>query len=307
MSNVFNAVCRDDKALKSNPVEAASMPAFKETTVKERAVLSDSELATYLAWEHPTEHRRMAVLERQVMACVARMFGGLRTGDLHALLWESFDVEHGAFAWGYAPRQKTRRPQLLEVPEPLRPFLRDWWERAGRPARGVVFPARRSGKRGDRVGQERLGVSHAAAFRRDLQRAFKHAHEAGLAAPTDGSQRWRELFDETKYTLPVDFHSWRRAFAQALAEADVSAQQAIALTGHSDMAVHARYLKSAGKMRRVPENALPQILVREKALPKGTGSESPRICGSQPTDGEHENLVITHAAADSCALRSRRS
>ncbi len=36
-------------------------------------------------------------------------------------------------ARGWAPRVKTRRPQLLEVPTVLRPVLRDWWERQGRP------------------------------------------------------------------------------------------------------------------------------------------------------------------------------
>ena len=102
------------------------------------------------------------------MACVARMFGGLRTGDLHSLKWESFDVERGAFTWGWAPRRKTKRPQLLQVPEMLRPILRDWWERHGRPSEGLIFPARR----GDRAGEEKRKVSHARAFRRDLRRAF---------------------------------------------------------------------------------------------------------------------------------------
>jgi len=57
------------------------------------------------------------------------MFGGLRTGDLHALRVEAFETEDGRFAFGWAPRKKTARPQLLEVPEMLRPILRDWWER----------------------------------------------------------------------------------------------------------------------------------------------------------------------------------
>jgi integrase len=151
---VFAQLCREG-ARTDNPVTAATMPRFPREVFKERSVLTDPELALYLAWEHPEARRRGAVRERQVMACMSRMFGGLRTGDLHALRWEAFNTLAGAFTCGYAPRQKTRRPQLLEIPEPLRPFLREWWELAGKPSEGVVFPVRRVGKRGDRVGHTR--------------------------------------------------------------------------------------------------------------------------------------------------------
>lgn len=40
---------------------------------------------------------------RQVLACVYRMFGGLRTGDLHALRWNEH-VDTDSFAVGIAPR-----------------------------------------------------------------------------------------------------------------------------------------------------------------------------------------------------------
>src|SRR5690606_29469918 len=92
----------------------------------------------------------------------------------------------------------------------------------------------------------RSGVSHADAFRRDLRRAFGIEEQvpsdrerpgrgpsgALVWRPVEGREltaRERELFEETDYTLPVDFHSWRRAFNQALAEAGVNAQQAQAL------------------------------------------------------------------------------
>ena len=286
MANVFEALRREG-AVTTNPVREASMPKFGKQVRRERAVLTDHELAVYLSWEHPLERFQEAARERQVMACVSRMFGGLRTGDLHALRWEAFDTEGGSFATGYAPRQKTKRPQLLEVPETLRPFLRDWWERAGRPSKGLVFPVRRIGKRGDRVGDQRRGVSHADAFRRDLRRAFRAAPE-GVAVPqgpaldaetdeygpdSDGDKRWRELFTETDYTLPVDFHSWRRAYVQALADADVNAQQAAALAGHADLGAHMRYLFNASKARRLPDSALPTLdVVSEKHLPKAAPS-----------------------------------
>ncbi len=71
----------------------------------ERAVLDDFELARYLAWQHPQEDHQSAVLERQTMSCVARLFGGVRTGDLHVIRWEELDATNGRFAYGYAPRK----------------------------------------------------------------------------------------------------------------------------------------------------------------------------------------------------------
>jgi integrase len=258
LSNVFEQLRREG-IVPRNPVEDSVMPGFADEVTKERAVLEDHELVTYLAYVHPQEHWQMAILERQVAACVARMFGGLRTGDLHALRWEAFDV--GAFSWGWAPRRKTKRPQRLHVPDMLRPILADWWERHGRPAEGLLFPARR----GKRAGEEKRKVSHADAFRRDLKRAFGverwNADEGKYEKARTFTPRERELFEETPYTLPVDFHSWRRAFSQALANADVNAQQASALAGHASLAAHQRYLQNADKARHVPLAALPQLTI----------------------------------------------
>jgi len=283
LSTIFG-VLRREEVIRVNPVELVAvpelLPAVAEASAKERAVLDDVELARYLAWQHPDETFQMATLERQVMACVCRMFGGLRTGDLHALRWEAFDVAEGALTWGWAPRKKTRRPQLLEVPEMLRPILRDWWERAGRPQAGLLFASRR----GERAGEARIKSSHAKAFRRDLMRAFgievpevtttvrsngrpltktvwkRACDAAGVELPLTARQR--ELFEETEYTLPVDFHSWRRAYSQALAEANVNEQQARGLTGHASLSAHTRYLANTAKMRALPAAALPQIEIR---------------------------------------------
>jgi len=283
MSNVFAALVREG-SVTSNPVAAASMPRFDAGVERERAVLTDAELQVYLAWEPKEDRNKGAARELQTMACVSRMFGGVRTGDLLALRWEAFDTEHGGFTWGYAPRQKTRRPQLLEVPAMLRPIIADHWERSGRPAEGLVFPVRRAGKRRDRTGEQRQGATFAARFRRDLQRAFEAATaaEPPIDAPKADTQRWRELFTDTDFTLRVDFHSWRRAFAQALADADVNAQTAQALTGHASLAAHARYLRSSGKLRALPSAALPQITIA--TLPNGRTqkAEAPNQAVSAP-------------------------
>ena len=131
----FNAAI-EDEIIQSSPVDRVRIPKAKIDR-RERAVLTDTELAIYLAWEHPLKHRQLAVLERQTMSALARMFGGLRTGDIHALQWTHFDTSStpelaGAFTWGMALRRKTARPQRIEVPESLRPILRDWWTRAGK-------------------------------------------------------------------------------------------------------------------------------------------------------------------------------
>jgi len=255
-------------------VVPAALPRVAARSIKERQVLSDEELFRYLAWQHPDELYREPTLERQVMSILARTFGGLRTGDEHALDWAMFDTHDGAFTWGYAPRRKTRhkgsKPQKLEIPAMTRPILRDWWERKGKPLRGPVFPVRL----GDRAGEHREGGSHAQAFRRDLRRAFgiDELREHVTVRKNNRKltrQRWEEvrdltprevlLLEETDTTLPVDFHSWRRAYNQALADAGVNAQHAQALAGHASMSAHERYLKSAEKMRSVPEAALPQL------------------------------------------------
>jgi hypothetical protein len=157
----------------------------------------------------------------------------------------------------------------------LRPVLIDWWKRHGGPNAGPVFPCRR----GERAGKAKLKVSHAKAFRRDLRRAFGidrpetrrivRKGKDGQAGRPDTKTHWKpsrplsaretELFEETAYTLPVDFHSWRRAYSQALAEADVNVQQATALAGHASLGAHQRYLANATKVRRIPDAALPRL------------------------------------------------
>jgi integrase len=276
ISNVF-AMLKREGAVSVNPCVDAELPKFKKEVRKVRTVLTDQELVRFLVWVHPEEHQQMATLERQVMACVARMFGGLRTGDMHGLDWSSLDTENGRFAMGWAPRQKTKAPQALEIPAMLRPILADWWTRTGRKDAGPVFPSRR----GERAGEERKKSSHAKAFRRDLRRAFGIDERHAVVVKRSNNRpltkyvwkpvreltaRERELFEEGRYTLPVDFHSWRRAYAQALADADVNAQQAQALAGHASLAAHQRYLTNATKLRSIPDAALPRIGVSHHVL-----------------------------------------
>lgn len=261
-----------------------ALPEVSERSKKERAVLTDEELVRYLAWKHPNERHRASVLERQVMACVARMFGGLRTSDLHSVRWEGFDLLE--FSWGYAPRKKGSRlskggkPQRLVIPEILRPILAMWRERnkakdGTKPSEGLLFPKRR----GDGVGVDaRKHTSHAEAFRRDLRRVFGidvwNAETEGFEPDEDRELSAREvvLLTETDYTKPVDFHSWRRAFNQALADAGVNSQTSMALAGHSSLKAHERYLANSDTLRIVPIAALPRLGNGQKRIGKLTAS-----------------------------------
>lgn len=134
------AVTMFEETISKNPVELDPLPAIAEDR-RERAVLSDEELAVYLSWQHPEKHHRLAVLQRQTMSVLARVLGGLRTGDLHALEWRHFDVPD--FTIGTALRSKTKKPQKILVPEPLRPVLIAWWKEMSEPKSGPIFPALR--------------------------------------------------------------------------------------------------------------------------------------------------------------------
>lgn len=271
-----------DEVLAENPVARVRVPKAV-VDPRERAVLNDEELEIYLSWVHPEEKQREAAFERQVMALVSRVFGGVRVGDIVAMEWSAFDL--GTFARGWAPRKKSARPQLLEVPEMLRPVLAAWWESQGRPTGGPMFSVR-SGKR---VGQARSRASNAAQhLRRDLRRAFgiEELREITMVRKNGRATRnfqWtqvreltareKELLELSQFTKPVDFHSFRRAFKQGLADAGVDVQAAMTLSGASDAKTHQRYLRNTAKMRQVPEAALPNLSITgaEKEKP---GSEN---------------------------------
>ncbi len=252
VSAVLDELWRDE-VIPENVARKVRIPKGAKVDRRERAVLSDEELVVYFGWQHPEASKRDAVLERQTMSAVSRMFGGLRLGDIKAIQWQAFDIDGGNFPEGWAPRKKTARPQLLEVPAVLRPILRDWWERAGRPHEGPVFPVRR----GPRAGKTRKTGSPAKALRRDLKRAF------GIEVP----------------------QPFRRAFKQGLADAGVELQTAMTLSGATDAKTHARYLVNTSKLRTVPVAALPSLAVSDRAAVSEGHRLSPLSNGDSLSDG----------------------
>ena len=232
-----------------------------------REVLTDAELFRYLSWIHPDERQRGAVLERQMMSLVSRCWGGLRTSDLHALTWPMMNAPD--FLVGQAPSEKTGTVRRIEIPAMLRPFLRDWWERAGKPREGLLFAIRR----GERAGEARQHSSHAQAFRRDLRRCFgieapkrvERVRKNGrpgvwlkwkqVREPTD---RERALLEGTERSRAVDFHSWRRGFVQAAENAGLPGQQGRQLSGHGTETAFNRYAQSTRTLV-IPKAVLPAI------------------------------------------------
>ncbi|MCP4674137.1 MAG: tyrosine-type recombinase/integrase [Deltaproteobacteria bacterium] len=253
LRTIFKTIRREG-VIKSSPADYCEMPRFRKTEKRERAVLSDVECKIYLNYDPPVENKRdriyrVNVQERQVMSAVARTLGGARTGDVHALDWKDFERDETGFLQVWLKRRKTRVPQLLGICKILRTILEPWWILQGKPTTGPVFPTRK----GNRAGEKKGRVTHARSLRRDLQRAFLQASAKGVQdAPEKGSRRWSELFEETSHTRPVDYHSFRRAFIQALADAGVPAQQAMVLAGHGH-GVHDRYMQNPNKVIFAPE------------------------------------------------------
>ena len=108
---------------------------------------------------------------------------------------------------------------------------------------------------------------------------------------------------------PVDFHSWRRAYVQALADADVNAQAAAALAGHASLEAHARYLANTQKAREIPEAALPAFGV-SMAPANDLGDSAPPPAESQRLAAGAERFSRVEPRGIeplTSALRTRRS
>ena len=261
MHRLFRSAQEDD-LIEHNPVTPVRAPRTREVT-KERTILTDDEFTRFVACA-------AVDLELRMLSLVARCEGGMRTSDLHNWDWTMIDCVE--FVQCTIPRSKTLAPQLLAIPPELAPFLRAWWERADRPASGPVFPARigkRAGQQkrpdnsyADRLrralfiaGVVRLPPVEVPAIRPGMRTDLGKVAEGTKLAPNPGDP----LYYETSTTLPVDFHSFRRAFNTALAGAGVNVQQAMHLAGHSDAKTHMRYVMHVPSMRAVPPAALPRL------------------------------------------------
>lgn len=289
-----------------NPVAAVRTPRTREVR-KDRAILTDDEFSRFVACAYVD-------LELRMLALVARCEGGMRTGDLHK--WDWSMIDRVQFAECFIPRAKTKTPQRLAVPDALAPFVRAWWERAGKPGSGPVFPVRV----GKRAGEAKRPLnSYAKRLRRELFRAGVYrvapievpattrGQRTDLGKSIEGTKLAPNprdpLYFETASTLPVDFHSFRRAFASALAEAGVNVQHAMHLTAHSDPRVHARYVMGTIAMRRTPDAALPRL--PENALVEADARDVAPLSDASPAPGIVTGRDVSCSTDDGDASNER--
>lgn len=291
LHRMFRSAVEDELA-EHNPVAASRTPKTREVR-KARCILTDDEFTRFVSCP-------AVDLELRMLALVARCEGGMRTGDLNQ--WDWSMIDRVGFAECFIPRSKTKTPQRLAVPAELTPFLRAWWERACKPESGPVFPA----TKGKRAGEMRSpnGLTFAKRLRRDLRKAGvfrlqpKTVERQVRTGRGTNTCTVREvvpderdpLYFETASTLPVDFHSFRRAFASALADAGVNVQHAMHLSAHSDAKVHSRYVMQTLAMRTIPAAALPQ-------LPTGALAEDAR----RPLAREGKDTARVYSARSAVA------
>jgi len=231
---LFKAAERNE-LVNRNVAALSEVPAEREDGFhKARAVLTDAEIAAFLS--HPKVDA-----ELKVLVLLSRTIGGLRAGDLNALDWTQFSPGFETCSFVRRKTKKKRPTQEVHaVPDAVRPFVAEWHARLGSPEFGPVFPVRK----GKRAGQSKVANnSYADPLRRELLKAGIDRHE---------------LHHETPTTLPVDFHSTRRAYAQAINASGTNVQTAMQLTGHSDPKVHQRYA-DAHDVRVLPAAAVPAI------------------------------------------------
>lgn len=243
MSKVFGELVRDE-VLEYNPAkgEKVRIPKIKKDRRK-RVLLTDEEFTKFFQFHlratrpapgsRPT---RQLITRRQlaVMALVSRCFGGLRPSDMHAWTWE--DIDTVGWVWADAPRPKTERSadddgedaprERLGLPPLVADTLKGWWESAGKPTTGLVFPCQKG------------------TYADDLRQALL---EAGIDRA--------ELHESNDKTRRTDFYSFRRAFVTAVARSGMNAQMAMRASGHKSMTTHQRY--HVPDMIHIPAGALP--------------------------------------------------
>ncbi len=170
----------------------------------------------------------------------SRTIGGLRGGDLNHWIGprSRLSSQRARLFVGKLGRKRRTRKRM-RVPEAIPPVLAGWWAAHGQPVTGPVFPARR----GERAGAAKKTASYANRLRRELLKACVDRHE---------------LHHETPNSLPVDFHSTRRAFGIAAVGSGMSEQQIMKAGEWSSSQLVARY-SEAGRVHALPSSAVPDI------------------------------------------------
>lgn len=291
--------------LKMNPARGAALPEDAPVDTRDRMHLSDEQMVAF------QERRGFATpLDINVMLC--RCVGGHRTSDGHAGDWSHVDREW--FAWMKVRRPKTdgqvgqrvgqRKAKTKSyeyavhaVPAEYRPVLRAYWESLGSPESGPIFPLlrdavstpmklkdgrvieRQGGKVGERKGR---GTSYARALRRAVWGARLYAPLGGFD-PEHPEKRLCAFQTDTPTTRRLTFHGIRADLNAALVEAGVSADQRIALMGHTQETTgNKHYMKRI--VVGVPDAALPKTKGAAEPHQPGPASSAPAAPAAAPAD-----------------------
>jgi len=264
-STILGELWRDE-LITENPAARVRVPKGAPVNDRERVVLSDAEFEAFMACPDIDP-------ELHTMSLASRTFGGMRTSDLHAWDWGHIDTARWLDA--HVPRPKTKSKDRLGLPEVLLPVLQAWWDAKGRPTSGPVFPIRR----GKRAGERKRGkISYAKALREALWQAGIVRPLPGFDEATTDEQRRPFCLIQagSENYLPLDFHSFRRAYNTGLARAGVNVQTAMRLAGHRNPSTHMRYVMNTESLS-APSAALPAFLPPSEAKPKSPSPVSPRL------------------------------
>ncbi len=295
-STILGELWRDE-VIAENPAARVRVPKGAPVDRRERVVLTDDEFEAFMACGDVDA-------ELHTMALVSRTFGGMRTSDLHAWDWSHIDLVRWLDA--HVPRPKTKTRDRLSLPEVVLPVLQAWWHSEGRPTSGPVFPVRR----GPRAGQRKqVKNSYAKRLREALWQAVIVRPLPGYSAATsDAERRARCLIQAgSDQYLPLDFHSFRRAYSTGLARAGVNVQTAMKLAGHRNPSTHMRYVLGTERLN-APDSALPKLRARELPYPGAPTRESSMISASpgrieRPTRALGKRCSIQLSYGDSCFVR----
>lgn len=270
ISQILGQLVREG-VLEVNCARGLRLPKSARTDTRERMMLSDAQVLAF-------QEARGFARELDMMVLFSREIGGHRTSDEHAAAWQDMDLEH--FAWMKVRRPKTdqkvgqsARPGRLRSYERVthethpqhRPHLRAWWQKQGCPTSGPVFPRRRDAVRGGgkKGGQKGRGSSYAAALRRAVWAAGIYVPLPGFD-PAAPDKAFCRLQTDTDTTRRLDFQSFRRSLVTALADAQVSEMDQLAVTGHTQVTTQLRHYMGQRRVK-VPASALPGGAVEEPA------------------------------------------
>jgi integrase len=219
LRNAFN-VARRHGIISTNPVDSVELP---KCTAIERGTFTSAEVKVLLD---------AAEGEWKTLILIG-YFTGARLGDCCAMEWDNVDLANGALTF---TQTKTGKPLVI----PLHPDLLKHLEAlaTGDSAQKYVMPG---------MSEQGPGGRHG------LSEGFKRiVGNAGLDLQTVQGGGKRQICRRT-------FHALRHSFTSALANAGVSPELRMKLTGHKSAAVHAGYSHMELETLRAAVGKLPVL------------------------------------------------